>query len=180
MQPLLFLFPLYFLIYVEEQLLSQKAVRNFTAVALAVALVILTLIPGRIVLGPSFGYLTDFNYPYQALAEKIREHGSEPNLIIVDWSENAGNIRFQFPDSLVLTPSLGLMQPVEKVSRSTLAVIWDAREAAEMPLPLQVFLVETLQIRLEELQIIHVRLPYQYSTDHFATVGIGLLNRNQE
>lgn len=180
MQPLLFLFPLYFLIYVEEQFLSEKAVRNFTAIALAVALIILTLIPGRIVLGPSLGYLTDFNYPYQALAEKIREHGSEPNLIIVDWSENAGNIRFQFTGSLVLTPKLGLMQPVENLSRSTMAVIWDTREAAEMPLPLQAFLTETLQIRLKDLQIIHVRLPYQYSRDHFATVGIGLLNRNKD
>ena len=180
MQPLLFLFPLYFFTHVDEQSLPEKAARNFIAVVLAVALLILTLIPGRIVLGPTLGYLTDFNSPYQALAETIREHGPEPDLIIVDWPKNAGNIRFQFPASLVLTPSLGLMQPLENGPGTTLAVVWDARESAEIPPKLQAFLRDAVRVRPEELQISHVRLPYKYSRDKFAMFGVGLLSRKNE
>lgn len=180
MQPLLFLFPLYFFTHVDEQSLPEKAARNFIAVVLAVALLILTLIPGRIVLGPTLGYLTDFNYPYQALATNIRERCPEPELIIVDWPKNAGNMRFQFPDSLVLTPSLGLMQTIENASPKRLVVVWDAQESAQIPPQLQAFLRDAAHIPVEELQSSHVRLPYEYSRDRLAMFGVGLLNRNAE
>lgn len=180
MQPLLFLFPLYFFTHVDEQSLPEKAARNFIAVVLAVALLILTLIPGRIVLGPTLGYLTDFNYPYQALAANIRERCPEPELIIVDWPKNAGNIRFQFPDSLVLTPSLGLMQQLENASQKRLVVVWDALESAEMPPKLQAFLRDAVRVHPEELQINLVRLPYKYSRDRLAMFAVGLLNRKDE
>lgn len=180
MQPLLFLFPLYFFAHVDPRSLSRRAIGTFAALVAAVALFILVLMPGRIVLGPSLGYLTDFNYPYRALAEKIRGYCPEPDLILVDWSKNAGNIRFQFPDSLVLTPALGSMQPLPDMARATLAVVWDAQESAEPPPKLRAFLRDVIHIRPEELRVRQVRLPYRYSRDRFARFGIGLWSRAEE
>lgn len=176
MLPFFFLFPLYFLGYVGGYAINAKTVSRFSAVAVLAALSILIVIPARVVLGPSLGYYTSFNFPYVKLAHKIREYCPDPRLIIADRPQNAGNIRLQFPKSLVMAPTLEPIRAKKpSVDRKTV-VFWNAGESTQMPSRLKAYLRNEFKISPEQLTIIYTELPYKYSKSHLARLALGLVN----
>jgi len=176
MLPLFFLFPFYFLVHISADALHTKAVTRFTAVAMVAASSILVVIPGRVVLGPSFGYYSSFNFPYTTLADKIREYCPDPRLIIADRPQNAGNLRLQFPKSLVVAPTLEPIGADKSVAERKTVIFWNARESRRMPARLKSYLKNEFGIRPEELTVIYAELPYKYSDNRLARVAVGLLD----
>jgi hypothetical protein len=172
MLPMLFLFPLYFLMYAGIDCQSKKTVTLFIAASIVAALSILAVIPARVVLGPSFGYYSGFNFPYAMVAETIRTYRPNPRLIIADRPQNAGNIRLQFPDSLVTAPTLEAIADKPVVDHTTV-VFWNARDSEKMPARLKAYLKKEFNISIEELTIIYAELPYNYSNNRLARVAIG-------
>lgn len=175
MQPLFFIFPLYFFTYVDDIASGRKVRHCFAALTLMAALTILVMIPARIVLGPSLGYYTSFNFPYAALARKISEQCPKPDLIIADDQLDAGNIRLQFPNSLVLASNLKPFHVGGSVAGRCVVVFWDAQRSARMPERLKTFLINEMKIVPDELKVIYEQLPYKYADKQYARVGLALM-----
>lgn len=179
MQPLLFIFPLYFFIYINDASAGIRMRRFFVAITLIAALTILVMIPARIVLGPALGYYTSFNFPYAALAAKVGEHCPEPDLIVADSQLDAGNIRLQFPNSLVLAPNLKPFHIHGSAEGSCFVAFWDAQKSVEMPERLKKFLISQANIVPDDLKVIYEQLPYKYADGRYARVGLALTKRSQ-
>lgn len=179
MQPILFIFPLYFFIHLNDVAAGGKMRRFFIAITLMAALTILIMIPARIVLGPALGYYTSFNFPYAALAEKIGEQCREPDLIIADNQLDAGNIRLQFPNTLVLAPNLKPFHIHGSAETGCFVAFWDAQKSVGMPERLKKFLIGQMNIVPDNLRVIYEQLPYKYADGRYARVGLALMKRSQ-
>ncbi len=175
MQPLFFLFPLYFFTYVKDTSSHPRASRVFLALALLTASTILVMMPARIVLGPSLGYYTAFNFPYAALADKIEEQCSVPNMILADSQLDAGNIRLQLPDSLVLASNLTGLDSDRRSAEGCLVAFWKSTKTDGMPDRLKTFLRNEVRVAPHQFNIVYHDLPYKYADKEHVRVGIAVM-----
>jgi hypothetical protein len=166
MQPLLFIFPVYLFSLLDLKRLGQRSVRIWLGAVLAVAGLVLILIPGRVVLGPSLDYITHFNMPYKGLAKHLQEQGLDSSLILTRGSRLGGNLGLHLPRARILDPVMG-RQIISKVEAEKKAVlVWDSERTGEDP-PQKVmdFAKDKLQLQPKSTKIRKVELPYKYAGD---------------
>jgi 4-amino-4-deoxy-L-arabinose transferase-like glycosyltransferase len=166
MQPLLLVFPVYLFSLVDWRRVSRARVKRFLGVVSAAAVLVLLLIPGRVVLGPSMGYTTNFNVPYSALADRIAQDLPARCPVFVPGSTLGGNLRLHMPDARVVDPVMAgqvLEKPVKGCER--VAVAWSVEEGEKLPEPLRRCLATYCGIRPAGGQVRRVAAPYKYGSD---------------
>lgn len=103
-QPFIFLVPAWLTLNLSRAvMLDFRFQRNLLRIASVIMLVILSAIIFRPVAASYRGKYSRLNIPYPGVAEAIRSMPEEvPGFIFADDVRDAGNLRMQFPDSLVV------------------------------------------------------------------------------
>ncbi|MFW5931725.1 MAG: glycosyltransferase family 39 protein [Desulfohalobiaceae bacterium] len=166
MQPLLFIFPVYLFSLLDLKRLGQRSIRSWLGAVLAVAGLVLILIPGRVVLGPRLDYITHFNMPYKNLAAELQEQVPGSGLILTRDSRLAGNLGLHLPQARILDPVLGRQLQPEIGKQKTALLVWDAeRTGQEPPENVIEFARQELQMQPLSAEAGKVELPYKYARD---------------
>ncbi|MGM0423556.1 MAG: glycosyltransferase family 39 protein [Thermodesulfobacteriota bacterium] len=170
MQPLLFIFPVYLFSLLDLKRLGQRSIRIWLGAVLAVAGLVLILIPGRVVLGPSLDYITHFNMPYNGLAAHLQERNLDSGLILTRGSRLAGNLGLHLSRARILDPVLGRQLIPKSGAERKAVLVWDVERTGEDP-PQKVmdFARDKLQMQPLSAKTSKVELPYKYSRDNAQT-----------
>ena len=172
MQPLLFVVPVYFFLHVKPEAVGKKARKRFVKLATIVAVLILNAMILRVVGAPLFDCYTDLNYPYDAIANEVRALGFYDGVVVAEQRICAGNLRLQFPNSIVLDHKLAIPELSFEISDRPLLVLWDAKRWHVLPKPLRPYLKKLLGIDTETLPVIFKEVPYRHARGCYARVGI--------
>ena len=190
LQPLLWFFPIAFFAHLPPEAVSERAWRWCVRGAVAVAAIILVASPVRVV-GLSlidrytpfaetaeyrfFRYPARFNYPFEAIAEEVRKHGFDKGVIVAETGVLAGNMRLQFPDSLVAAPRRMPVDVRDEVLGKPVVAIWDASRVEQMPDQIRRFLDGTIHVEPGGELVIYREYPYKYSAARVARIGLVFL-----
>lgn len=129
MQPILFATAIYLPLLLRQQL-GGKGIQRLLAVAAAVALVIMTLLPARTLLASHLKGRNALNAPFDHLSEALRQAGFDHGNIAAGNRWLGGNLRLRFTTSSVFVPEL----PAPPVRPDVpWLVVWDATYTPEMP-----------------------------------------------
>ena len=187
LQPLLWFFPIAFFSHMPSEAISERTWRWCLRGAVGVAIILLLTITIRVVGLSIFDRYTPFaehteyrvfryparlNYPFDAIAEEVRKHGFDKGIIVAATGLMGGNMRLQFPDSLVLVPRRMPVEIREEVLGKPGLAIWDASQADQMPEQIRKF----LNTQIQEDLVIYREFPYQYSTKRIARIGFVFLH----
>ncbi|UCE78367.1 MAG: hypothetical protein JSV13_07590, partial [Nitrospiraceae bacterium] len=175
MQPLLFVVPVYFFLYVKQESLSFKSRKWFIRICTATASLILFAMVFRVVGASFIDPYTDFNYPYRTIADKARALGFDYGVIIAARRINAGNLRLQFPQSLVLDPGIDMVFDDSEVAKCPLLVFWDTKKSKPPPETLRNYTRKVLGVDFQTIPISYIDVPFYHSDESFARVGLIVL-----
>jgi len=129
LQPLLYLGPIIAALWAYPRLAPWRVGAIFAVTGLCAATVIALLVL-RTVAGPSFDRPNPLNGPYGALSQQIRDAGFRNGRVFAAFNLLGGNIRLQFPDSVVISPEY----PNFKLPASGKSLlIWDATRGDPIP-----------------------------------------------
>jgi 4-amino-4-deoxy-L-arabinose transferase-like glycosyltransferase len=140
--PLLIVTPLALFVRVAAAPIHPRSARALVWVCAAAGVLALGLRLGEVGAGPRFGHTSRLHLPIPELAAQIRRMGFRQGTIVAGDLLLGGNLRLQFPDSLILTPNLagsGGAPP-----RGQCLVAWRLRRESEPPAPLLSFASEQL------------------------------------
>ncbi len=129
LQPLLYLAPIVAALWAYPRLASWRVGAIFAVTGLC-AVAVVALIVLRTVAGPSFDRPNPLNGPYAALSEEIRKAGFRNGRIFAAFNLLGGNMRLQFPDSVVITPEY---PNFELPASGQSLLVWDATRGDPMP-----------------------------------------------
>ncbi len=116
---LLILFPIYLLARAQAAAVSERALKKFAVVLLALSIIVPTCIAVKFAVDPYRRGKGYYNMPYEAFARQLKEAGFTHGTIIGDWLAYpvAGNLRLHFPKSRVIN-MLDWYFPVRQKGRS--------------------------------------------------------------
>ena len=194
LQPILWFFPIAFFAHLPLEAVSDRAWRWCVKGAVVVAAIILLASAGRVV-GLSlidrytpfaeiadhrfFRYQARPNYPFEAIAEEVRNHGFNKGVILAKTGSMAGNMRLQFPDSLAVVPGRMPVDVRDEVIGMPVVAIWDASQGEQMPHQIRRYLDETIHVEPEEELVIIRQFPFMYSAARVARVGLAFLEGHE-
>lgn len=127
--PLLYLAPIIAALWAYPRLASWRVGAIFAVTGLC-AVAVIALIVLRTVAGPSFDRPNPLNGPYAALAEEIRKAGFRSGRVFAAFNLLGGNMRLQFPDSVVITPEY---PNFELPASGQSLLVWDATRGDPIP-----------------------------------------------
>jgi hypothetical protein len=133
MQPILFATAIYLPLLLRQQL-GGKGMRRLLAVAVAVALVILTLLPARTLLASHLKGRNQLNAPFDHFSEALQQAGFDGGNIAAGNRWLGGNLRLRFTTSSVFVPELPA-PPTHP--EAPWLVVWDATRKTEIPAELR-------------------------------------------
>lgn len=171
MQPLLFHAVIYGALRSRPWLDVAPARRLLTAAAV-VALLVLTVLPGRTLLAGRLDDLNRFNAPWSSLGAELRQTGFRGGNIIAQDRWVGGNLLHLFPGSTTNVPELPLFRSRD---RTPLLVVWDATRHEAMPAPLMELLLRSGVVAPEKQQPAFVSAPYRYAAHRRMRLGFLLL-----
>lgn len=129
LQPLLYLAPIIAALWAYPRLASWRVGAIF-AVAGLCAVAVVALLVLRTMAGPSFDRPNPLNGPYAALSDQIRAAGFRDGRIFAAFNLLGGNMRLQFPESVVITPEYpNFTLPASGQS----LLVWDATRGDPIP-----------------------------------------------
>jgi lipopolysaccharide core galacturonosyltransferase RgtB len=174
LQPILFVFPLYFLGYLGNKEVSQRQWRSFLGV-IAVIVVLIPLVSifyntGLVVW--RFGLI---HYSFHGLAEELRRRGLEKAVVVTDNIQMAGNLHYEFPRSVVVIPNINERELAQAVPGQTLVVVWGPAKLREMPQDLSNFLQDAIVPDVRALPVEYKVPSHGGSSDRSATVGLVIM-----
>ncbi len=161
MQPLLFAVPIYLLVQVRPWI-NELSCRRLVALGTVIGFCTLAMLPVRVLLPDAFEGHKRFNTPFDALAEDLRHHGFVGGVIATEDHWMGGNLRLQFPDSAIITPSFTPAGAGEPIALA----VW---QSEAMPPPLAELLSKAGAQDLLGQQPRLIRLRYHYSQRTSAT-----------
>ncbi len=129
LQPLLYLAPIVAALWAYPRLASWRVGAIFAVTAIC-GVAVIALLVLRTVAGPSFDRPNPLNGPYAALSEEIRKAGFQNGRIFAAFNLLGGNLRLQFPDSVVITPEY---PNFELPASGQSLLVWDATRGDPMP-----------------------------------------------
>jgi 4-amino-4-deoxy-L-arabinose transferase-like glycosyltransferase len=145
MQPILFAAAIYLPLRFRQRL-GARGLRRVLAVAAAVAVLILALLPARTLLASRLQGRNQLNAPFDRLSEDLRAAGFEGGNIAAGNRWVGGNLRLRFPESRVFVPELP--GPVPRAGAPWL-LVWDASRHDEMPAALRQLATELPALRTD-------------------------------
>ncbi|WP_377295661.1 glycosyltransferase family 39 protein [Rhizobium sp. SGZ-381] len=136
--PLLVVLPLYLTLKLSAAgRLSETGARRFLTIALAVMVIIPTILGVRLHLPQWTGSYEKLNYPQRELVERlVNEVGTRPGLLIANDSHIGGNMRLYLPDVPVYSIYFPAFQPKYEFSaQRPILAVWNRRTADPLTLP---------------------------------------------
>lgn len=136
MQPLLFVFPLYFFLHASPDTVTEAAARRFVALAAGVAVVVFLAMALRAPLGAWLEMPTRRNMPFDAVAAALRGAGFEGGLIVASRAWLAGNLLYRFPGSRATVPAFSLEDVCageDTAPDRPALLVWEVRGSPRMP-----------------------------------------------
>jgi hypothetical protein len=140
--PLLIVAPLALFVRVAAAGIRPRSARALVWVCAAAGVLALGLRLGEVGAGPRFGHMSRLHLPIPELAAQIRVMGFRQGTIVTGDLLLGGNLRLQFPDSLILTPNLAGSGGAPPLGQCLVA--WRLRRESEPPTPLLSFASERL------------------------------------
>ena len=171
MQPLLFVVPIYFFAAIKPGLITANAQRRFFRVAGATALLILAVMGLRVLGAGVIDDCSDHNYPSKRLAEELRTAGFSDGLIITEPHVLAGNLRLQFPHSVVVAPRMAGVASGELEPGTPVALVWDKQRSPQLPQSIRDYSEVEFGVRVPELKAVDLDLPCRYANSLSVRVG---------
>jgi hypothetical protein len=169
LQPILFAVPILLVLQAWPRL-TPRRVGGILSVAGLCAALVLVLLPLRTFEGPSIGRLNPLHSPYRRLSAEIRAFEFQQGSILASFNLLGGNMRLQFPQSVVVTPEYPRIKPLPP---GPVLVVWEATRDRRLPRKLS-RLFERLtgrKLPVTKLQYVSARL--LYAPDH--RLGLGLI-----
>jgi 4-amino-4-deoxy-L-arabinose transferase-like glycosyltransferase len=165
MQPLLFIFPVYlFCLLKADRRIPRRAFKRYAAAVAAAAGLVLLLIPLRVVLGPAFGYTTNFNIPYSGLAARLDASLPAGGLVLAPGSTLAGNLRLHMPKTRVLDPVMASqVRQNPPQGPGAVAIAWSAADGRRVPAAVRRYLEGQAGFRLRAENVQRLALEYKYA-----------------
>jgi 4-amino-4-deoxy-L-arabinose transferase-like glycosyltransferase len=142
--PLLVVTPLALFLRATAAGVPPRKARRLAGICVAVGVLALGLRFGEVWAGPMLGHASRLHLPIPELAAQIRAVGFRQGTIVAGDVPLAGNLRLNFPDSRVLTPSLPTGEPATSGAPGQCVVTWRPRRDAEPPTLLLDFASEWL------------------------------------
>ena len=140
--PLLIVAPLALFVRVAAAGVPPWSARALVWVCAAAGVLALGLRLGDVGAGPWLGHTSRLHLPIAELAARIRVMGFRQGTIVAGDLFLGGNLRLQFPDSLILTPNLAGSGGASPVGQCLVA--WRPRRESGLALPLLSFASERL------------------------------------
>ncbi|MCG8546683.1 MAG: glycosyltransferase family 39 protein [Alphaproteobacteria bacterium] len=165
--PVLLIAPMALVLQVWPRLTPRRVgwVLSFAGVC---ALLVLVLLPLRTVAGPSIGRLNPLHAPYRQLAADIRGLGFDKGSVLASFNLLGGNMRLQFPQSVVVTPEYSLLKPLPP---GKMLLVWDASGGQAFPAKLRRLFERLTDRKLPAAAPRHVEAPMLYAPDHRFRLG---------
>jgi len=173
--PLLILVPIYFTTRLEPEVIEAYRAKHFFIAPTAVATLIILFMTVRI-FGPTLtGFVTDLHYPSRAVAQEIRTTRFEQGTIVADRQVTAGNLKIQFPRSLVLSPSLKRLGNLRPQLKHPIVILWENDNKHTIPRKLKNYMENVLHISSQAKILTYKRLPMYLYPDRYIRIGIAFL-----
>ena len=173
--PLLILVPIYFTTRLESEVIEAYRAKRFFIAPTAVATLIIIFMTVRI-FGPRLtGFVTDLHYPSKAVAQEIRAIGFEQGTIVADRQLIAGDLKIQFPRSLVLSPSLKSFGNLGSQIKHPIVILWEDNNKHTIPRKLKDYTENVLHISPHAKIITYKKLPMYLCPNRYIRIGIALL-----
>jgi 4-amino-4-deoxy-L-arabinose transferase-like glycosyltransferase len=132
MQPLLFVVPTYLLLRLRPWI-NDLSCRRLVVLGGIFGVCTLAILPVRVLWPDLLHGHKRFNTPFAALAQDLRANGFTGGVIVTEDHWMGGNLRLQFPQSLIITPAFALTKGPDPVA----LLLW---QGEEIPPPLAGFL----------------------------------------
>jgi len=131
--PLLFYFPVMTFALFPEGLLQAARVRRYQRVLLAMMLVVLLGLAGRVYLLPLAGKYTKPHFPSEALARELLSAAGSHELLIASKSFVAGNLKPWLGNTFVSSPSLDFPLATLHREGTPVLLVWETRKSSALP-----------------------------------------------
>jgi hypothetical protein len=151
---------------------SARRLRAVLIVAGVCALAVIVMLPARTLLGPVIGRTNELNEPYADLAAEIRAAGFTKGAILASYNLLGGNMRFQFPDSPVVTPEYPHFALPDG---GPYLLIWMASVDKRMPGRLPALFEKVTDRKLPPTTPRYVSAPMLYAPDETMRLGFAIL-----
>ena len=176
LQPLLFAAPLIFFSGLDVTTISKKQFKRFAMLSVIAAISIYIAFTVRVVGVSLTHHYCRLNYPFTALAEEIHKSGFSKGLIISDNRFLAGNMQFQFPDSIALIPNYNFEHLAHSSSHSSghskAIAVWKADASSKMPAQLKIFLKNRYDIDSIDYRVSLYEQPYKYNSSDSVKLAV--------
>lgn len=110
LQPFLFVTPMLTFLMTDMREVGKRRIDIFIATGLSFCAIVLLVIPLRVLLVDLDSKPHRENYPFAELSREISRMGFDTGLILTEDKFAGGNLKLQFQDSTVITPSIPLQQ----------------------------------------------------------------------
>ncbi len=121
LQPFLFLTPVLAFLMMDMKEVTRKRINIYIATGLTFCAIVLVVIPLRVAIVDTGKKPHRENYPFVDLSKEIKKAGFDQGLILTEDKFVGGNLKLQFQDSMVITPSI----PLQKFNPAeTTLVVW--------------------------------------------------------
>jgi lipopolysaccharide core galacturonosyltransferase RgtB len=171
LQPLLFAAPIYFFSRLSPARITSGKSKIYLGIVLVAALAVYCTFTIRVLGASAIGNFCRLNYPFNAMAEDLRESGFTEGLIISDNRFLAGNFHFRFPSGTAIVPDYRFETLVEPGRYSSVAVVWKADESLTIPANLDSFLRETYAISAADYPVDYFKHPYLFAHGETVTLA---------
>ena len=161
MQPLLFAVPTYLLLRLRPWI-NDLSCRRLVVLGSIFGVCTLAILPVRVLWPDLLHGHKRFNTPFAALAQDLRANGFTGGLIATEDHWMGGNLRLQFPQSLIITPAFALAKGREPVA----LMLW---QGEAMPPPLAGLLRKVGAEDLLGQRPRTIQLNYRYSQEATVT-----------
>lgn len=172
LQPLLFLFPLFFLIHVPEKSITSGRFRIFLRVSLLCALFIYVAFTVRVAGASYFNNFCRMNFPFDNVAESIQQDGFERGLIVSDNRFLAGNLRLHLPGSTALIPEYRFEEHVDLHGITQAIFVWMAEGTPQPPDLLRGYARQLYGVELNNKPVRIIEKPQKYGRGESVKIGI--------
>ena len=137
------------------------------------ALLVLVILPLRTVAGPSIGRLNPLHTPYRQLASEIGDLRFDKGSVLASFNLLGGNMRLQFPQSVVVTPEYSLLRPLPP---GKMLLVWDATRDQQFPGKLRRLFERLTGRKLAAPAQQHVEASMLYAPDHRFRLGVMVID----
>ncbi|MFD1746502.1 glycosyltransferase family 39 protein [Rhizobium helianthi] len=163
LSPLLIILPLYLVMKLHASgALDRLAWKRMLHLALAVMLLVPSILYVRVEAARWTGIYQKLNVPYHTLADRIVAQAAMPSLVIADNTWIGGNLRYHLQDVPVFSPQFSQFQPrFNWTLEHPIIAVWQSSTYADRGLPTPIAnLIERFAGHDARVEIRSLELPY--------------------